>query len=156
MPTTVTHGDLLDTTGQDARLASLIRQLADIRPEITLGWTPPPAPQPHPVPVPAATTPPAPSTPPARRPHPLPFPRVLHPLDPHPVTGRRPTREDFPVPDDLAEFLTRLRPDAAKRRKPRRHYRPLHATPDHYARERRPGLLRRAARLLGSLLGGAR
>ncbi|TDQ52956.1 hypothetical protein [Actinorugispora endophytica] len=130
MTSTATHGDILATLGtpgaerQDAQLAALIRRLADLRPEIAIGWTPPCS----------ATAP--------RPPRFLPAPRFLHPLEPHPVTGRWPTRDDFPADRDVVDSIARLRAEAAGGRAPRkpRRYWPVHA------RTRVP-LWRRALRL---------
>ncbi|TDQ54897.1 hypothetical protein [Actinorugispora endophytica] len=148
MTMTTTHRDLLVTdrdAAQDAELASLIRLLAVRRPEIAMGWTPPPAP----VPAPAAT--PA----PARTPRPLPWPRLRDPLAPHPVTGRTPTREDFPANRERADSIARLRAIAAGTHRPGQHW-PAHATPAYYARKTRPTRLHRALHTLRRALGRLR
>ncbi|TDQ55411.1 hypothetical protein [Actinorugispora endophytica] len=164
MTVTVTHGDILATPGtpgipgalgalgipgtpgtldtgrQDAHLAALIRRLADLRPEIAVGWTPPPTPAPAPTPTPAP-----------RPPRFLPDPRFLHPLEPHPVTGRWPTRDDFPADRERADSIARLRAIAAGTHRHGDHW-PAHATPDYYARKRRPTLWQRVTRTVRALL----
>ncbi|TDQ53110.1 hypothetical protein [Actinorugispora endophytica] len=155
MTVTITHGDILATPGipgalgipgtpgtrrQDEHLAALIRRLAGLRPEIAIGWTPPPTP----APTPASTPAPAP-----RPPRFLPAPRFLHPLEPHPVTGRWPTREDFPADRDVVDSIARLRAIAAGTHRHGDHW-PAHATPAYYARKTRPSRLRRIAVLLAA------
>ncbi|TDQ52995.1 hypothetical protein [Actinorugispora endophytica] len=157
MTVTVTHGDILATPGtpgipgalsipgtpgtldtgrQDEHLAALIRRLADLRPEIAIGWTPPPAPAPALSPVPSP-----------RPPRFLPDPRFLHPLEPHPVTGRWPTRDDFPAPRDVVDSIARLRAIAAGTHRHGQYW-PRHPNDRFLARKRRPTRIQRSIRAI--------